>query len=168
MGKEMVIHIDHRPMQFIQTQRKLQNDHNKKWSTYLQQFHLNIKYKKGNTNNFLDCLNRLSVNVLTTVLHSSRHKTSQWLHLYKSDPEFGNTYQTLLDRKQVPNFQFKDTLLRHLGHVCFPSCKRAKMIWEAHYSRSLDTSEQRKQWQCYKNIFIGRTFDKMLGSTSYP
>jgi hypothetical protein len=29
---------------------KLQNDHHQKWSTYLQQFHLNIKYKKGSTN----------------------------------------------------------------------------------------------------------------------
>jgi hypothetical protein len=28
-------------------QGKLQNDHHQKWSTYLQQFHINIKYKKG-------------------------------------------------------------------------------------------------------------------------
>jgi hypothetical protein len=42
-GKETVIHTDHRPLQFIQTQGKLQNDHHRKWSTYLQQFHLNIK-----------------------------------------------------------------------------------------------------------------------------
>ena len=56
LGKEMVIHIDHRPLQFIQTQGKLQNDHHQKWSTYLPQFHLNIKYKKGNTDNVVDCL----------------------------------------------------------------------------------------------------------------
>lgn len=56
LGKEMVIHTDHRPLQFIQTQGKLQNDRHQKWSTYLQQIHLNIKYKKGNTNNVVDCL----------------------------------------------------------------------------------------------------------------
>jgi hypothetical protein len=36
LGKEMIIHTDHKPLQFIQTQGKLQNDHHQKWSTYLQ------------------------------------------------------------------------------------------------------------------------------------
>ena len=45
LGKETVIHTDHKPLQFMQTQGKLQNDRHQKWSTYLQQFHLNIKYK---------------------------------------------------------------------------------------------------------------------------
>jgi hypothetical protein len=56
LGKEMVIHTDHRPLQFIQTQGKLQNDRHQKWSTYVKQFHLNIKYKKGSTNNVADYL----------------------------------------------------------------------------------------------------------------
>jgi hypothetical protein len=50
LGKETIIHTDHKPLQFMQTQGKLQNDHHQKWSTYLQQFHLNIKYKTGSTN----------------------------------------------------------------------------------------------------------------------
>ena len=33
LGKETVIHTDHRPLQFIQTQGKLQNDRHQKWST---------------------------------------------------------------------------------------------------------------------------------------
>ena len=45
LGKETIIHIDHKPLQLMQTQGKLQNDHHQKWSTYLQQLHLNIKYK---------------------------------------------------------------------------------------------------------------------------
>jgi hypothetical protein len=45
LWKETIIHIDHKPMQFMQTQGKLYNDLHQKWSTYLQQFHLNIKYK---------------------------------------------------------------------------------------------------------------------------
>jgi len=36
LGKETIIHTDHRPLQFIQTQGKLQNDRHQKWSTYLQ------------------------------------------------------------------------------------------------------------------------------------
>ena len=49
-GKETITHIDQKPLQFMHMQGKLQNDHHHKWSTYLQQFHLNIKYKKGNKN----------------------------------------------------------------------------------------------------------------------
>ena len=56
LRKETIIHIDHKPLQFMQTQGNLQNDHHQKWSTYLQQFHLNIKYKKGSTNQIVDSL----------------------------------------------------------------------------------------------------------------
>jgi hypothetical protein len=58
LGKETIIHTDHKPLQFIQTQGKLQNDRHQKWSTYLQQFHINIKYKTGSTNCVIDCLSR--------------------------------------------------------------------------------------------------------------
>jgi hypothetical protein len=71
---------------------------------------------------------------LTTVLNSCGHKTSDWPLLYTSDPEFGHTYNTLLESKQVPNFHFQDALLCHLGHLCVPSSERDKMIWEVHYS----------------------------------
>jgi hypothetical protein len=54
LGKETVIDIDHKPLQFMRTQEKLQNDCHQKWSTYLQQFHLNIKYKIGSTNHIVD------------------------------------------------------------------------------------------------------------------
>jgi hypothetical protein len=43
LGKETIIHTDHKPLQFMQFQGKLQNDCHQKWSTYLQQFHLNIE-----------------------------------------------------------------------------------------------------------------------------
>jgi hypothetical protein len=35
IGKETIIHTDHKPLQFMKTQGKLQNDHHQKWSTYL-------------------------------------------------------------------------------------------------------------------------------------
>ena len=73
---------------------------------------------------------------LTTVLNSCGHETFDWPLLYKSDPEFGHTYQTLLGGRHVPDFHLQDALLCHLGHLCVPSSKRAKIIWEAHYSQS--------------------------------
>ena len=135
LGKETVIHTDHRPLQFMQTQGKLQNDRHQKWSTYLQQFHLNIKYKKGITIRVDDCLSRPPVAALTTVLDSCDHETSGWSQLYGSDPKFSSTYRALYVGTPVADFHLQDGLLCRLGHICVPSSERAKLIWEAHYSR---------------------------------
>jgi hypothetical protein len=102
--KEMIIHTDHNPLQFMQTQGKLQNDRHKKWSTYLQQFHLNIKYKKGNTNHVADFLSRPLIVALTTVLKSCGHETSSWPQLYNGDSDFVAIYQTLSAGKPIPDF----------------------------------------------------------------
>lgn len=96
LGKETVIHIDHKPLQFMQMHGKLQNDCHQKWSTYLQHFHLNIKYKKGSTNRVSDCLSRPPVAALTTMLNSCGHETSEWSQLYSFDSDFATTYQLLV------------------------------------------------------------------------
>eukprot|EP00253_Pinus_taeda_P021428 PITA_21428 len=115
MGKEMVIHIDHQPIQFIQLQGTFWNDHHQKWSTHLQQFHFNIKYKNGNTNNVIDCLNQPLVMALITVLDSSGHETLGWLHLYKSDLEFGNIYQILLEGKYCDAYTISKPTIKKQG-----------------------------------------------------
>ena len=43
LGKDTIIHADHRPFQFMQTQGKLHSGVNRKWSTYWKKFNLNIK-----------------------------------------------------------------------------------------------------------------------------
>jgi hypothetical protein len=163
LGKETVIHTDHRPLQFIQTQGKLQNDRHQKWSTYLQQFHLNIKYKKGSTNNVANCLSRPPIVVLTTVLNSCGHEISDWPLLYTSDLEFVHTYNTLLEVKQVPNFHLQDDLLCHLGHLCVPSSEHAKMIWEAHYSRVTGHFRVEKTMAVLQTYFYWLTLRQDVG-----
>jgi hypothetical protein len=121
LGKETVIHTNHKPLKFMQTQGKLQNDHHQKWSTYLQQFHLNIKYKIGSTNRIPDCLSRLLVMELTMVLEYCSHETSGWPQIYETDPDFATTYQMLGENTVVDNFHLQDGLLCHLGHICVPS-----------------------------------------------
>jgi hypothetical protein len=88
----------------MQTQRKLQNDRHQKWSTYLQQFHLNIKYKIGSTNRDDDFLSRPPVVALTTVLEYFGHETYGWPQLYETDPDFATTYQMLGANVVVNNF----------------------------------------------------------------
>ena len=47
LGKETILHTDHHPLNFINSQRKIQEQRHLKWAAYIQQFHLVIKYKKG-------------------------------------------------------------------------------------------------------------------------
>jgi hypothetical protein len=121
LGKEIVIHTDHKPLEFMQTQGKLHNGLHKKWSTYLQQFHLNVKYKIGSTNHVIDCLSRPSVVALTTVLDSCGHETSGWPQLYETYLDFATTYQRLGANAVVDNFHIQDGLLCRLGHIFVPS-----------------------------------------------
>jgi hypothetical protein len=117
LGKETVIHTDHEPLQLMQTQEKLQNERHQKWSTYLQQFHLNIKYKIGSTNRVVDCLSGPPVATLTTVLDSCDHETSRWPQLYETDADFATAYQMLGANVIVDNFHLQDGLLCCLGHI---------------------------------------------------
>jgi hypothetical protein len=135
LWKETIIHTNHKHLQFIQTQGKLQNNHHHKWSTYLQQFHLNIKYKTCISNRFVGCLSWPPVVALTIVLHSYGHETSEWPQLYQQDPKFTTTYHLLGTCTTVTDFHIQDRLLCHLGHLCVPTREHAKMIWDAHYNR---------------------------------
>ena len=38
MGKETIIHIDHQPLQYLQSQTNLQQSQNFSWMGFLQQF----------------------------------------------------------------------------------------------------------------------------------
>jgi hypothetical protein len=113
----------------------LQNDCHHKWSTYLQQFQLNIKYKTRKTNCVADCLSPPPVVSLTLVLHSCGHEVSEWPQLYQQDPYFAITYQLLGTGTNDIDFHIQDGLLCHLVHLCVPAIEDAKLIWEAHYSR---------------------------------
>jgi hypothetical protein len=72
---------------------------------------------------------------LTTVLHSCGHEASEWPQLYQQDLDFVTTYHLLGTGVIVTDFHIQDRLLCHLGHLCVPASERAKLIWEAHYSR---------------------------------
>jgi hypothetical protein len=104
LGKETIIHNDHKPLHFMQTQGKLKNDRHHKWSTYLQQFHLNIKYKPRSTNRFVDFLNRPPTATLTMVLDSCDYDTFGWPHIYETNHNFTTTYKILGENSVVTNF----------------------------------------------------------------
>jgi hypothetical protein len=121
LGKETIIHTDHKLPQFMQTQGKLQHDLHHKWSTYFQQFHINVKYKTRSTNRFIYFLSRPPVMTVTIVLKSYKHDTYRWTHLYETNPNFSNTYQMLGAITTLTNFHLWDRMMLHLGHICIPS-----------------------------------------------
>jgi hypothetical protein len=135
LGKETIIHTYHKPLQVIQKQGKLQYDCHQKWSTYLQQFHLNIKYKTCISNRVADWFSRPPVVALTTVLHSRGHETSEWPQLYQKDLDFPTTYHLFGAGATFTDFHIQDGILCHLVHLCVPTSEHANLIWESHYNR---------------------------------
>jgi hypothetical protein len=101
----------------------------------MKKFHINIKYKTCISNHVDDCLSRPPVAALTTVIHSSGHESSEWPQLYQHDPDFTTTYQLLGTGVTVTDFNIHEEILFYLSHLHVPTRERAKMIWEAHYSR---------------------------------
>jgi hypothetical protein len=160
LGKGTIIHTDHKPLQFIQTQGKLQNDLHQKWSTYPQHFHLNIKYKTRISNRVADCLIRPPMVVLTTVLHSCGHEASECPQLYQQDLDFATTYQLLGTSVIVIDFHIHDGLLCHIGYLCVPTRECAKMNWESHYNRMSGHFGVEKTMAILQNIFIGQNFKR--------
>ena len=98
----------------------------------MQQFHLNIKYKKGITNWLIDYLSRPPVTTLTTVLNSCGHGNLGWSQLYANDLDFATTCQMLSEGTLVVNFHLQGGFLCHLGHLYIPSSVHEKLIWESH------------------------------------
>ena len=70
MGKEIVIHTDHQPLQYLHSQTKLQQSRHYRWMGLLQQFHLVIRYKKGIHNKVVDMLSRPIINACTILKHN--------------------------------------------------------------------------------------------------
>jgi len=135
LGKETIIHIDHRPLQYLHSQTKLQQSRHYRWMGFLHQFHLIIKYKKGIHNKVVDMLSRPIINASTILKHSSVLHES-YIEQYAQDVDFKDVYATLSHGKQVEELDYhvKDQLLYHLGKLCIPQTERINIIREAHTS----------------------------------
>jgi hypothetical protein len=105
----------------MHTQGKWQSDLHQNWSTYLQKFHLNIKYKKGSTNHIVDCLNKPPFATLTMVLDSCGHETYGCPQLYETYLDLSKTYQMLGAHAIVANFHLQDEMMCLLVHIFVPS-----------------------------------------------
>ena len=95
MGKEIINHMDHQSLQYLQAQNKLQQTRNYKWMGFLQQFHLVIKYKKGNTNKLADILSKpptSNITALGTLMHIQPFTHDTYREAYSKDEDFKKVY----------------------------------------------------------------------------
>jgi hypothetical protein len=133
MGKETIIHTDHQPLQYLQSQTKLQQSRHFRWMGFLQQFHLVIKYKKGVNNKVVDMLSRPPINA-SIVLQNDSLAHDNYVEQYARDEDFKDVYERLTHGSQVEDYCLQGKLLYHLNKLCIPKDERVHVIREAHTS----------------------------------
>ena len=118
MGKETVIHIDHQPLQYLQSKSKLQQSRHFRWMGFLQQFHLVIRYKKGIYNKVVDMISRPIVSAATLLKHNSVLHES-YIEQYALDNDFQYVYAILSQGNQVEelDYHLHVNLLYNLGKL---------------------------------------------------
>ena len=87
LSKETILHTDHHPLIFINSQSKIQEQRHLKWASYIQQFHLVIRYKKGTSNKMVDLLSQPPTTVLS-ILEVRCTNYDTWKDQYATDLEF--------------------------------------------------------------------------------
>ncbi|XP_071702891.1 uncharacterized protein [Rutidosis leptorrhynchoides] len=122
LEKKTVVHTDHQPLQYLQSQAKLQQARHMKWMTYLQQFHLVIKYKKGVSNKLADMLSRPPVAPLCLTVLMQIHQVfhEDYSTAYKNDPDFKQIVVEIENNK-LSNYSWKDNLLYKGTMLCVPT-----------------------------------------------
>jgi hypothetical protein len=129
MGKETIIHMNHRPLQYLQSQTKLQQSRHFWWMGFLQQFYLFIGYKKAMHNKFINMLSRLDVNASIVLQHSSLAHES-YIEQYAKDEYFKDVCGTLINGTKVKELDYylHDKLLYILVNCVFHEEKLEKHI----------------------------------------
>jgi hypothetical protein len=170
MGKETIIHTDHQPLQYLQAQSKLQQTRHYKWMGFLQQFHLVIKYKKGNTNKLADMLSRpptSNITTLGTLMHMDPFTHDAYKEAYTEDEDFKEVFQQLQGQIHVEegdnkvDYHLQNGLLYKLDKLYVPKGEILHLIREAHTSKLQDILVLGRQLLTYKGMCTGPECKKM-------
>jgi len=94
IGKETIILTDHQPLQYLQSQTKLQKSRHFRWMGFLQHFHLVIKYKKGTSNKVADMLSHPPISA-SIILHNASFSFESYAKQYSNNDDFKEIYAKL-------------------------------------------------------------------------
>ena len=154
IGKETIIHTDHQPLQYLQSQTKLQQSRHFRWMGFLQQFHLVIKYKKGTSNKVADMLSRPPISA-SVILHNASLSFESYAEKYANDDDFKEVYAKLTHGSQVDNYHLQGKLLYHLGKLCIPIGERVHVIGKPTPPLCLVILVLKKLCVMYKDFVFG-------------
>eukprot|EP01018_Ginkgo_biloba_P010322 Gb_18698 [translate_table: standard] len=116
LGKETVIHTDHKPL-FCRHSPSCSR--HAKWMSYLQQFNLVIKYKKGVTNKIADLLSRPPKSTTLIVVMQLQPFPLEELHIQRR-LRFPSDYGSIKNRGVKPDFYLQEGLLYKDDKLCVP------------------------------------------------
>jgi hypothetical protein len=153
MGKETIIHTDHQPLQYLQSQTKLQQSRHYRWMGFLQQFHLVIRYKKGINNKVVDMLSRPPISASIVLKNASLAHVS-YIEQYANDEDFKDVYERLTHGSQVENFHLQDKLLYHMGKLCIPTNERVHVIRGSSHFSNIWAFWGRKDFSTFAEVLL--------------
>jgi hypothetical protein len=105
LGNETIIHTDHQPLQYLQSQTKLQQARHFRWMDFLQQFHLVMRYKKDIYNKVSDILSRHIVSA-SVILKNNSTMHESYVEQYALYVDFKEFYATLCHSNQVEELDY--------------------------------------------------------------
>jgi hypothetical protein len=176
LGKETIIHTDHKPLQLPQAQTKLQKSQRYRWMGFLQKFHLVIKYKKGTSNKVVDMLSRPPI-VASIILKNTSLSHDRYVEKYVIDEDFKEVYEKITHGAQVENNFLQEKQLYHLGKLCIPTSERVHVIQKAHTSlvsghfgvgKTMDHLQRFSYWPQMKAIVTKYVKRCVMCSTCKP
>ena len=135
MGKEVVVHSDHKPLEYLHAQTKLQQARHMKWMSYLMTFNIIIKYKKGTTNKLADMLSRPPVRALLVAMRIQPLVSSEYALWYGSLGDFSKVFE-LANKGLHGEYEIRGGLL-YKGSLLYVPEEGDRLQWirEAHTSR---------------------------------
>jgi hypothetical protein len=137
LGKETIPHTDHHPLIFINSQSKIKEQRHLKWASYIQQFHLVIRYKKGTSNKMDDLLSQPPTPVLS-ILEVRCETYDTWKDQYATEPNFREIWEALqspivINQTPFLDYTIRDGWLYKLNFLCIPHSEdRLFLIREVH------------------------------------
>ena len=129
------MHSDHKPLEYLHAQTKLQQARHMKWMSYLMAFNILIRYKKGVTNRLADMLSRPPIRSLLVAGRLQPIIPTEYAESYSTSRDFSKVYE-LATTGQKGEFDVRDGLLYKGQLLCVPE-DGDRLMWlrEAHTSR---------------------------------
>ncbi|XP_020261583.1 uncharacterized protein LOC109837667 [Asparagus officinalis] len=120
LGKQVVLHSDHKLLEFLHVQTELQQARHMKLMSYLMAFNIVIRYKKGTTNKLADMLSRPPMRALLVTMLIQPLMPLEYVYMYTSSRDFSSVFEQVKAGRKGEYELGADGLLYHGISICIP------------------------------------------------